>query len=229
MTGAGRVPRTLLVYQMGKVGSQTVAAAGRPVFAEVVHTHDHAVAAQTLARAQCVVVTGVREPVARSISACFENISREGHAVWYFGPRDAVEAADMAQLRAFFLDRLERHFERVLVPWFDGFRAVTGVCVEDIALVDGHGTVTRDGREVHLYKVEALGAFLGHLGARWGVPMVAEPTNVAADKWVGPIYRRFRDEVRVPGEVIQRLHALPWVRHCYSAAELAAARRRFGS
>lgn len=68
----GRVPRTVLVYQMGKVGSQTVAAAARPVFADVVHTHDHGVAARVLSDAECIVVTGVREPVARCMSAFFE-------------------------------------------------------------------------------------------------------------------------------------------------------------
>lgn len=236
---AGR-RRAVLVYTMGKVGSTAITHAleARPDLA-VFHVHHlgdradrghgHRQALSALLWRELVtpgvpaaVITLTREPVARNVSAYFQNLRREvgGAAPWTRPP---------AELAAHFLARFPH--TRALT-WFDDEpRRALGVDVYaqpfDPAL--GHARLDHARYPTLVLRCELADAdkaaqVAGFLGL---AALTLPRANVAADKAYARAYEAFRAALRLPAPLMDELLESRYARCFYSAAERAAAKARW--
>lgn len=225
----------VLVYQMGKVGSQTVeegltqAGIGR-----VMPTHSHRRAEAAVASCppghHLTVITGVREPLARCISAFFQNIRNPRNPWWHYGDPEAVAKADLGDLRAFFDARAPEHARSVLEPWFRRFEETTGVAADALERTEeGCWHAARPDLDVFLYRLEDFGALEGALGRLGRFGRVAfGRRNDAEDKDVADRYRAFRQDYTIPDADYWRDYgSMDWLRPFYSRTELEAMTARY--
>lgn len=246
--------RVVLVYSMPKVGSATMHRAiaqctDRPVLhfhnltrAQLKadkrwwyeHSSDHHLLWQwrgEYARARVTVdrrsrwdvVHGVREPIARTLSHFFHQGERAGYLSRDVAPDDV----DIERLRALYLDR-----RLWTTDWFRAeFQPGTGIDVYARRFPTDEGCAEYGNdrfrsllvRQEDLARVgaPALNRFLGTSTIelpRW---------NSAERKFYQPVYERFRSEVRLPEEVIERAYSSEQARHFYTPSELDAFRARW--
>ena len=221
--------RPVLVYQMGKVGSlalrDSLVAAGVPL---VLHAHNLRPGVRdpryrwmrrvfVEAKRPADIVTLVRDPIARGLSAFFE------HA----GECDA--ALPVPELTARFL---ASPFADEALSWFDRqLEEVLGIDVYAQPFAAGAGAVSIAQGPYRLLvlkteapdptKEAAVAAFLGlhafHLRAG----------NVTAGKRQGAAYLRFLAGVALPSDYVERTLGSRYARHFYTAQERAAFRERW--
>ena len=56
---------------------------------------------------------------------------------------------------------------------------------------------------------------------------VLERSNTAQDKWYADLYTRFKADVLVPSSYLDQMYATAFVRHFYTAAEIAGFRKKW--
>ena len=236
-------PRLLLVYQMGKVGSRSVAKSLKS--AGLWPLHVHSLGGQTpairadyrkrnapypyhmylegllrgclslgLGRQRIKVVTLVRDPIAREISRAYQL------AEWDGGSTD--DAAAMAARLA----------ERLSDPgalddcysWFDDEikeRLGVDVLAEDFDRARGYARLAGERADVLVLKLEKLDALWPVIGAFVGREVVPKMVNVRSAAANGATYGRVRSTLSWPRDHVARLYDNPWVRHFYTADEVA--------
>ena len=235
-------PLPVLVYQVGKVGSSTIYYSLKAAGVNCEHVHrivpenieriaqerrnaglpvkDERLGLALNDRLQrrrdkVRVVTMVREPVSRNISAFFQNL-----ADYYGGDPLGSIPVDEAIRR--FLDEYPHH---VPIEWFDTeFARATGISVFDYPFphADQWMKIIEGRFEILILRVEApdrvkkeaVEAFLG-IGE---IDLVR--TNVGEGKEYASLYNDFRRQVRLPEEYVDRLLNSTYSRHFYSGAEL---------
>lgn len=238
--GWGRFP--VLVYQVGKVGSSTIYYSLKAAGIKCEHLHRmvpeniERIAEERRAaglpvkderlglalndrlrrgRDRVRVVTMVREPVSRNISAFFQNLAD------YYGG-DPLGSIPVEEAIRRFLEEYPHH---VPIEWFETeFARSTGISVFDhpfphsdqwMKIVEGRFEILVLRVEASdRVKKEAIEAFLG-IGE---LDLVR--ANVGQGKEYAALYEDFRRRVRLPEEYVDRLLNAPYSRHFYSGAEL---------
>jgi hypothetical protein len=169
------------------------------------------------------IVNGVREPIARSVSALFQVGEREG----FLDPETSPDEVDLGPLRERFLTYFTGQGD-----WFrDELEPATGLNVyaRPFDWAAGYGTVENDRfrsmtiRQEDLARVgaPAIGEFLG-------CDDVALPRrNAAEEKFYHSLYTRFGDEVQLPESLVDKAYSSEQARHFYSPAELNEFRARW--
>lgn len=236
---AGR-RRAVLVYTMGKVGSTAVVHAleALPELA-VFHVHHLAAAPQRgtghrralsallwreliAPGVPAAVITLTREPVARNVSAFFQNLRREagGAAPWQAPTATLVET---------FLARFDH---TRAVRWFDEepHRAL-GVDVYAGAFdpAAGHARIAHDRYPTLVLRCELEDAGKGRLiGEFLGLgPLALARANAGQDKAYAAAYAAFRAALQIPAALADALYESRYARHFYAPADLQAARARW--
>lgn len=242
--GKGELP--ILVYQVGKVGSSTVYYSLKSAGHRCEHVHRIApeniekvaedrrrrglpvkderlglAIAHRLNRAdgKVRIVTMVREPLSRNMSAFFQNLTD------YYGgsPLDSIPVDEA--IRRF----LEEYPHHVPLEWFDTeFERVTGVCLFNYPFpFEKQWTVVSEGRfEILVLRVEAsdevkaeaLRSFLGLADLK------LVRANVGEGKDYAKLYEDFRRRIRLPEDYVDRMLGSKYARHFYSPDELERAR-----
>lgn len=169
-----------------------------------------------------LVVSAFRDPVARNVSEFFQRIDR-----YYPRLQEQVRAGELTveRLRAKFLGLSDRD---VPLDWFDTeTRAVLGIDVyaEPFPRQAGYAIFRSERADLLVFTVEkirecAQRAFREFLGIEGFRP--AE-TNITAEKDVAGLYGRFVQEVRLPGDYLDRMYGSKAARHFYDDEQL----RRF--
>lgn len=232
----------VLVYQTGKVGSMSIAAAARSAGCRrVFRTHRlvpdnyrndpwRQLSVSTLLHRRFLsrdaphlrIISPVRDPVSRNISGFFQNLKRYA---------DDPEHASVGELQRCFL---ERYPHDVGVRWFDTeMRQAFGIDVYahpfDPAV--GHTAVREGSVDVLLFKIELPDETIAVLLAEFlEVEAVAlERVNEAAAR--GPrhksAYDQFRRSLALPAELVDTLYDSQFARHFYTAEERRAGRARW--
>lgn len=172
------------------------------------------------------VVTAVRDPIARFVSATFQS----------FGAPGASALPDSVDVM---ISRLSAQFERALrsenpwaVDYFDiNFATTMGISVYDHPFDPsvGWARITTDHAEVLLMRMESLDEGAGALSSLFGVdvatPLRAE--NVGQHKAYADLYRGVLDELRPPPAYVDLIYGQRMARHFYSATELEVFRERW--
>jgi hypothetical protein len=224
-TGSSTVAQTLReripdrpVYQVHRIAPDTLAAAEREYRATAPEARPEHVFAGYYLRTRMPtrerrwdVISLVRDPVVRGVSAYFQTGVRLGHAL------DDLEAARAQLLRwpAF----------SIANTWFDKeIRGELGVDVFDHPFdpMLGYGCIDTPTVRLLLIRQENLGQAANALAAFLNAPITAlSSTNVSGDKDYAEAYRRFRSEVALPSTVLDEMYESRFARHFYTDAERA--------
>ncbi len=174
------------------------------------------------------IVTLVRDPVARNVSAFFQTFDLE--ASYGGGQVGGARAADVEKLTDAFLNQFEWHDEPL--TWLDNeLGSVFGVDVYASPFPHGRGheTYENESARVLLLRLEDLRetaprAFAEWLGLESFVPV---ESNVGGAKHYSDAYREFADGVKLPQSYLDRMYESRYARHFYSHEEIEAFRARW--
>ncbi len=171
------------------------------------------------------VISPVRDPISRNVSAFFQNFERD------VGAAVGSRAWSVDELLGLFL---RRYPHRSCLQWFDDeFRPHFGIDVYARPFaVDRRWQVYEQGPvRLLVYRTDLeLGAQLevisSFLGERLGSWVMA---NCSADKSYGQLYRQFCRQAVLPENYLQELGHSRYYRHFWSEAEIADQVRRWRS
>lgn len=167
------------------------------------------------------VITLVREPVGRNISEFFQVID---YTLPNFVERYNTGALSMEETVQTFLERFDHE---TTLRWFDQeIKPTLGIDVFATPFPKTQGYQIYKGAQADLLllKLEQLDecggqAFEEFLGLR---DFSVVKTNVAAEKAYGDAYQRFQSALALSPGYLARMYNSPYMRHFYSAAEIAA-------
>ena len=218
----------IYIFQMGKVGSVSVqdTLAGS-LSNKIVHAHcfeemareDQELLTSRLGAGLPIhVISPVREPVSRNVSAFFQTFKRD----------TGFELADrpwkQEELLALFLQRYP-HDESL--DWFDlSFRPMIGldIYLESFPRQRKWHVYTRGSFRILIYRTdlsraEQLAVLAGFVGCKldaWNMG------NRAEDKDYAELYRAFCAQVVLPDDYLSRMSESRYCRHFWSEAEIKA-------
>jgi hypothetical protein len=168
------------------------------------------------------IISLVREPISRNISAFFENLQSFEHA-----SNAVVDSIDVL-----IQDFLGRYNHRVPLTWFDDeIRATTGINVYDYGFPHDRGFMILEVAPFSLLvmrhdlndrrKEEILAEFL-ELDS-----FSLQRFNEADDKEYAVAYRDFVKSIKVPAEYADRMLNSTYARHFYNEDELISIRNKW--
>jgi len=175
------------------------------------------------------IVTLVRDPVERNLSAFFQTLGL------HFADRgftERIHAGDdrvADDLRVFFVE----HFpHRRVLSWFDDeIRAVFGIDVLEGAFPHGTGYRLYSGAvaDVLLLRLENLSVCASDglrelLGLR---DVAVSRRKKGSDKYYAETYRRVRETLSLPPDVVEAIYGSRMVQTLYEPAEIEARRRQW--
>ncbi len=241
----------VLVYQMGKVGSSSIyEGLLREGLSNVYHCHrinptniekvDKAHEAKgniikegrlglrlhrRIRRNQISlrVITCVRMPVDRNISALFENYGM------FSGVSVGAFPEDIASVRKLFLDNYDHD---VPLEWFDvELKPVTGIDVYEYEFPHdvGHAVIRSHNTSVLIIKCElpdcekerVIKSFL-NLDS-----FSIKRRNVGIQKRYGALYKKILSKLRLPDDYVERMCNAKYTKHFYSDIEIGEMRNRW--
>ena len=249
-----------LVYQMGRVGSQTLndallQAGAEPVYHVHWLSHDRLADACERARrhygyvkprhlrvsrvlrsflddggmhaVRWRIVTVVRDPIARNLSDHFLSLGN-------YTLRDFFERyrRGKASLDEVVDDFVHGYDHGCRDSWFDEeIGAVFGidVLVHSFDHSRRYAIIEKDGVSVLVLRQEDLRDTLSPALAEWLGVIIGElpQRHVSARDPNGDVYRQLLERVRLPQDLVDRMYAIPWVRHFYTPEEIASFRKRW--
>lgn len=183
------------------------------------------------------VITLIRDPVARNVSAFFQNVEFFFGYDWRVELRVKDEEQVVAELVDLFRNNYVNKSEAIRMDgdpltWFDDeLKAVFGVDVfdHDFPADQGFKMYEAPLANVLLIRLEDLDscapqAFEQFLGLK---AFETQRANVAANKAYTSLYDRFLHVVDIPGEYLDKLYGAKASTHFYTEEELAKFRARW--
>lgn len=168
------------------------------------------------------VITMVRDPVARNVSAFFESLHE--HL-----PRPDSAALSMKSLGEAFLTRFDHSaplewFQRQLAPVFD-----VDVFGSTFPHSAGFQILAGPRSRTLVIRYENLNDCVGEaLKDFLGVSVKRLPAaNSSASKWYGALQRRFTAEFEFPDSYLSAMYDSEYATHFYTSAEISGFRRRY--
>lgn len=176
------------------------------------------------------VISLVRDPVARNVSSFFQ----VGESEYDLDLSSLVDRewdqGVIESLRDTFLHRFGGHGEPTSF-FEDELGAVFGVDVfaAPFPASQGYDIIAAERARVLILRVEDLSRCFSEAIERFlGMPGVAlDAANTSEGKEYGALYRRFREEVALPTEYLDRMYGSRYACHFYTEDELRAFRRRW--
>ncbi len=240
----------ILIYQMGKVGSTTVSKTltqyglknyqihylSKNKLLDIKNSHEAIgkrppehyklsmdVLNKNLLEAPVKIISMVRDPVARNVSAFFNNIDR-------FLNKKPLSTISMENLVHTFL---HKYPHKIATNWFeDEFKPITGIDILSCPINNRDSYFRLDNSDIDFLllkveasdemKVQALNEFIPNLGLKsltYG--------NVGSDKNYSGPYERFRKEFCVPSDYLADMYGAQLIRHIYTTQEIELMRSRW--
>lgn len=244
--------RTVLVHQMGKVGSRSlVSALEKLPGLEIVHTHQlnleglarlreqhkakrlrvpphvgdaERIHREFLARGRKLeLITVVREPIGRNFSAFFQNLE-------FFATADPRDPS--VPVERYIQEFLEGYAHHVPLRWFDlqvkeplGLDVFEHPFPHDV----GYQIFEHDGHRMLLLRAESSDAVkLRGVNEFLGANLTALPrVNVGDNKDYSEIYQAFKERIRLSEAYVDELLDSKYTRHFYTSEEIAGFRRKW--
>ncbi len=169
------------------------------------------------------VLCPLREPVGRNISHFFQDIER------FIDRSDPP--SDISQLRQTFVDRFEHDYPQ---EWFDKEFAKSlkfNIFQNEFPKELGFKVYELTSRiSLFVFKIELASgskfknAFKDYLGIEY--PDEPEK-NVGSQKKYGQLYKMFKDDLKLPNDLLDRVYTSQFATHFYSDEELSDAKERY--
>ena len=234
----------ILIYQMGKVGSTSAYNSPKGLYPNTFHIHradtknirdvlswhikrglnppndglGYWIGKKLLSSNKpATIVTAVREPIARNLSAYFENLDR------FHNVTDAHLKIEVPDLINWFLDNYNHETP---LKWFeDEFLISTGIDVYKIEFnkIEGHAIHKTGNRSVLIYRSDVEDHLIERSLAKIRPELKnikLHKANVGASKPYATTYKTFRDEIRLPSSYIDMMLNNQFVKHFYTHEEI---------
>lgn len=173
------------------------------------------------------IVSVVREPVGRNLSAFFQNLELYFPEDRIRGP--ALDALPARELIDAFLQKFDH--DRPM-EWFDGeIKGLLGLDVfsEPFPREAGFRTWERDGFDMLLLRMESLNAVAKQALAAFldmpGFELVNR--NIGAEKAYANKYRSVKEQIVFPRDYLDRCYGSRYATHFYTPEEIARFRQRW--
>lgn len=234
--------RLPVVYTMGKVGSsslsKSIQAAGLPCYD--IHTLDktwllnwsskriasgafpepHVCLSMAyrerlfLRPAKCAYITSVREPVARNISAFFQN--------YHYDTPNMLKTSDAADAFKLFMSDYSHNKP---IRWFDNeFKRYLHIDVLDRAF-DREQRFYRDKDRLVIFRLDTDPEIMNReLSAALGAPVRITRKNDSSKKIYADLYRQVREMAKFSPAYLDSLYDTAFARHFWTEDELQAYR-----
>ena len=171
------------------------------------------------------IVTFVREPVARNISAFFQNLDLLFQDINY----QDIDSVKTEMLIEHFL---HTYSHEVPLMWFDTqFKPVFGFDVFSSNFPKSKGYKIYKGRhpDILLLRLENInecsqGAFKEFLGIE---RFTLINDNRGSEKKYGDLYKNFKDSIKLPSDLIEKMYSSRYAQHFYSEEEIDKFRARW--
>ncbi len=234
----------VIIFQMGKVASSTIEATlERVPGLAVFRTHGlvkwgDVTAAPTARREleswlilhrlvrpgiSCKVVSAVRDPIARNLSAYFQNLDQ------LHGVHDAHASLPMSKLVAGFFE-LHRHARPL--EWFDAeFAAILGLNVyqHPFDQLRGFQRIKSDQFDVLVLRSETDDETKAQQLAEWvgtrSLRIIQK--NIGETKSYAAVYREFLRSIRLPDDYVATMMDHQFTRHFFMPEAIAAMRKKW--
>lgn len=225
-------PLPILVYQMGKVASKTIYESIKQVPGlDVFHVHRIGLDVHpnlynrvAVSREPATIITLVREPIGRSISAFFQHIGSYAKGI-------NVEISDVDILKQSYLNMDEREF-LTSVNWFDDeFLNVLRVDVfkYDFGKDAGYAQIRTDRYNILILRSDLEDSFkakyVGEFLDVEGFDLVQ--SNITSKMKKGVTYKRFLDNVSLPTAFVDKMLKSKYTKHFFSDDEIAQLQHRW--
>ena len=199
----------LLIYQMGKVGSTTLRASMDNIGIKSYHVHSFRYLSSYIPNAnQIKIITLVREPVSRTLSAIFQN------------------PADFPNYDMSFDSIISRHLMegRLLFDWFDHeLKEYFGIDIyaHPFDKEKGYSIIKQGNVEVLAMKLEKLNSLEQVISEFIGAPQFKLiNANIGNDKHYKYLYKNVKDAIIIPREIFDMYYKdNPKMDHFYSEDE----------
>lgn len=229
----------VFVYQMGKVGSLSIyESLENQYIGAVGHAHTHIDEPDNWrsymfykwlkSGRQIKIISPVREPIGRNVSAFFHHVSGAGNT-------EDKSHLPVDELLHLFLDNPERCGERFAfldhdlpLTWFDRqMKDVVGIDVYEYDFPEsGIATYRKENIALLVLRIDvddrekekAIADFLDLPG------FVLENTNVAQDKDYSGLYKKFKKEIKLPQDYIDKMCDSKFFKHFYTDSEISRIR-----
>lgn len=170
------------------------------------------------------VISPIRDPVSRNVSAFFENFERDT------GQKVSDRSWTVEEIADLFVSSFASHHEGII--WFDQyFKPVFGIDVyaEPFPVAEMRKVYRRGRIRALVYRVDLeradqlalVGDFAGLELPDWAY------RNISATKDYADIYRRFTESGRLPREYVARMCESRFCRHFWTSEEIDAIRARW--
>jgi hypothetical protein len=219
----------LHIFQFGKVGSYSIAAAleGRTEL-RVLHLHwptDLALNYPYCSVSYRQIVHQPRQQALRIISASREIVSRVLSGAFQYlstNRSDSAGVIDIDQANAY----LEKSFVNdcgVIAGWFDHqFNCGLDIFSHPFDHQRGHVRINHSTVQLFLYRIEDLPRLDDALAEFLGMPSFrVQRKNVGSEKSYNKAYQQLMATYTVPGKVLDELYATRYMRYFYSDEERA--------
>lgn len=174
-------------------------------------------------RRRLKVITLVREPVANNVSMFFQLLRQ------YIGPDVEPSECDTDELTGIFI---EQYMHARPLTWLDAeVKTHFGIDVfqHPFPIEQGYTTITRENVSLLVLRVElddrtkaqAIADFIGL------DEFEIVRSNVRSEKPEAQKYNEFRQRIRVPPALLDRMYGSKFARHFYSSEELDLFRKRW--
>lgn len=243
--------RPVIVYQMGKVGSTSIAEALTTIGLRVFHVHAlnpaqlmtvvkklqekgiripahiHQaikVKEKLLDKGRPVkIITAVRDPIARNISAYFQGLR------FFRALKPEFEEAELEAMMVEFLEKYQHHLP---LRWFDReIKEVLGLDIYNHPFPknDGVQRIRENKIDVLLLKAETADHIkIAAIREFLQIPEFSlEVKNVGAAKAYTHYYRPFLERIQLPAAYLDRMYNSRYARHFYTSEELHQFRQRW--
>ena len=207
------------IVTMGKVASRSFAYSLHEAGFQRRHYHSlERYRALTQSDDEIVVITGIRDLVARNMSyffqTCTDDLVNDLGEYGYVGPPGDILAMEVDDvIDAFFAQ--DWHFSPLL--WWRSFWRLTDARIARADVVDGFASLSRGPRTVLAYRMEDL-AGPNRLSAVLPIASLSH-MNDAADRWYADLYKAFKARIAFPRFYLDRLLNAPVMREMYADEE----------
>lgn len=218
---------------MGKVGSKSVEATlSHFVPNQVIHAHFPSmigkydwkhIQLRKLLRRPIIVITPIREPITRNLSAFFTNFEM------VTGARFISKSWNIEEVRNIFLQKYDNN---KAIHWFDKhLKPLTGIDVfaEEFPKDIKWKTYKRGNIRVLVYRLdlekekqlEIISDFVGYKITEWKIE------NVGENRTYGDFYKQFCNEINLPSEYLEFIQSQKLAKHFWTDEENQKVKQRW--
>lgn len=190
-------------------------------------------------------ILGLREPIGQNLSITYQIITHASERLGFLAMKilqisfknkiDIQKIFDNLLALYNYPNMLNIDFNRILPTTIQKHIPIFCECVVDIMKYpfdkEKGYTIIREGNiEVFVYQLEKLNNLIPELSSWVGIPFdKLENSNMAADKWIADSYKQAQKELVISQEYFDACFNEPYVKHCYSDADIEKFKNRWRS